>query len=379
MILANQRHLFDLPGDSIYMNCASLSPVMKSVKNAAFAAIEMRSNPATIKSANWFKPVEELRNLFAKIIHAEADNIAVIPAVSYGTAIAAKNISLKPSQKILVVEKEFPSNYYIWQELAKQSGAELISVSKQTDENWTAAILRNIDTNTGLIAIPNCHWTDGSIIDLTVISEKAKTVRSKLVIDASQSLCAYPLDIEKIKPDFLVSTGYKWQLGAYGLGYLYVDSHYCETGSPLELTWINKKGAEDFTSLVDYRTDFRDGARRFDMGESPGFINVAMANAALTQILAWGIDSIQATIALLTNKIEKELKDLDLKTTEGQRVGHIIGVYFPSQKIPLLTEKLSENNISVSFRGSSMRISPYLFNDLSDVDKLISVIKHCVK
>lgn len=343
------------------MNCASLSPVMKSVKNAAYASIETRSNPATIKSTNWFEPVEELRRLFAKIINADADNIAVIPAVSYGTAIAAKNISLRSSQRILVLEKEFPSNYYAWQELARQTGAELISVSKQSDESWTTAILRNIDTNTGLIAIPNCHWTDGSLIDLAVISEKARAVKSKLVIDASQSLCAYPLDIKKIKPDFLVSTGYKWQLGAYSLGYLYVDSDYSEAGLPLELTWLNKKGAEDFTSLVDYRTNFRDGARRFDMGESPGFINVAMANAALTQILEWGINSIQETLALLTNKIEEELKYLDLRTTEGQRVGHIIGVYIPQQKIPFLIKKLSENNISVSFRGPSMRISPYLF------------------
>lgn len=379
MILSNQRQLFELPSGSIYLNCASLSPLLKSVRIAGYETMARRSNPASVKNSDWFEPVEELRELLGKIINCSAENIAVIPAVSYGMAVAARNISLDAGKSILLLDKEFPSNYYIWQELAAQSGALLTIVTRSGEETWTEAVTRNINENTGLISIPNCHWTDGSILDLELISQQARKVQAKLVIDASQSLGAYPLDIARIKPDFLVSTGYKWQLGAYGLGYLYADPVYGERGVPLEFSWLNKLGAEDFASLVEYRSAFRKGARRFDMGESSSFVNVAMAIAALKQVLEWKVPDIQESIAVMTKKIEEETIAMGLQTANSShRVGHFLGVYFPEEKIRPLQAKLADNKISVGFRGSSVRVSPHLYNDMAEIEKLLSVFKEVI-
>ncbi len=375
MLLANQKSLFDIPSDVTFLNCANMSPLLKNVNRAGIDAINKRNHPWKIKVDDWFSPAEELRALFAAIIQGDKENIALIPSVSYGIAIAANNMVLKPDQKIIVLDQQFPSNIYAWRELSKESGAEIITVKRQPNQIWTEAILAKIDKNTGLVAIPHCHWTDGSLINLEQISKAAKKVNAKLVIDASQSVGAYPLDVNKIKPDFLVTAGYKWLLGPYSLGYLYADQQYCETGKPIEYSWLNKKGSEDFTRLAEYKDDFKTGARRFDAGEFPSLIHIPMGISALTQLLDWGVANIQRTLSALTDEIEKKAAQRGLETPrKDSRVGHMIGIQFSDSQAAALSKTLADNQVYVSFRGTSMRVAPHLYNDLNDVDRLFQFL-----
>jgi selenocysteine lyase/cysteine desulfurase len=309
------------------------------------------------------------------MIHAGKENIALVPSASYGIAVAANNISLTAEQNIILADQQYPSNVYAWRELAKRTGAGIITVKKEGGQTWTEAILATIDTQTGLLALPNCHWTDGSLIDLEAVSKKAKEVNARLVIDASQSLGAYPLDINKIKPDFLVTVGYKWLLGAYGLSYLYADPQYGETGGPIEFSWLNKTGSEDFTRLVEYRDEYKPGAHRFDAGAFPGFINIPMATAALTQITAWGIDNIQETIAVLANDISRRAMAMGLETADpATRVGHLVGIKLSDSQMVTLAEKMAAAKIYTSFRGNSLRIAPHLYNSMQDIDRLFDCL-----
>src|SRR5688572_17435858 len=375
MVIPNQKSLFSIPDDITYLNCANMSPLLKSVNEAGVSAINQRNAPWTIDIAQWFEPVEQLKALFAKIINSDKENIALIPSVSYGIAIAKNNIQLNPSQNIIVLDHQYPSNFYAWHELSQETGATLITVKKETGQLWTEAILANIDWQTGIVAIPNCHWTDGSFIDLEQVSDKSREFGAKLVIDASQSIGAYPLDIKRIKPDFLVTVGYKWLLGPYGLGYLYADEKYFAAGKPIEYTWLNKMNSEDFTKLVDYTDAYKPGARRFDAGESPSFIHISMAKAALTQILEWGIGNIQETLSALTNHITIKAKENGFETPDtNSRVGHMIGIKFSKNKAIEIDKKLTDNKVYISFRGTSMRIAPHLYNDSKDLNRLFQLL-----
>ena len=198
---------------------------------------------------------------------------------------------------------------------------------------------------------------------------------ARLVIDASQSFGAYPLDIQKIKPDFLVSVGYKWLMGPYGLGYLYADDRYCREGAPIEEGWLNRKGSEDFSRLVDYQDELKSGARRFDGGEYPDFVRMPMAIAALTQVGEWGIAAIQETLSELTAEVEQQAMAAGYETPKrSDRVGHMIGIKIPPDRVAAIAAKLSAQRIFVSFRGSSMRIAPHLYNDVADIQKLCDLL-----
>ncbi len=263
----------------------------------------------------------------------------------------------------------------MWDELSKKLGLKILTVKKQNDKLLTDNILENINSETGIVAIPNCHWMDGSLIDLEKISEAVKTVNAHLVLDLSQSLGALPVNINKIDPDFAVSVGYKWMLGPYSLGYMYVSPRWQEKGEPLEQNWSIRKGSDDFAKLTGYTTEYRTGTRKFDMGEFAQFNTLPMSIAALDQILKWGVENIQSHIKVLTNIISENLcKDKGYQRPVTPNAGHIISVPIGNRNVESLKKKLSENKIFVSFRGSNIRISPHLYNDASDIEKLISCL-----
>jgi selenocysteine lyase/cysteine desulfurase len=124
MIIPNQRSLFSIPANINYLNCATMSPNLKSSGEAGMAAIRQRNEPWTIASKQWFEPAEELKSLFAEIINSPAANIALVPSASYGIAVAKQNIRLNASQEIVVLDQQYPSNFYAWRELSRESGGK---------------------------------------------------------------------------------------------------------------------------------------------------------------------------------------------------------------------------------------------------------------
>lgn len=374
-----QRHLFEIPDDVTYLNCANLSPQLRSVSAAGVSAVGSKTWPWKIIPSDWFSGPETLRGLAAKVVGVDADSIALVSSVSYGIAIAAANVPVARGQSIVLLHEEYPSNYYAWKELARRCGAGIRIVERGTDGTWTQAILDAIDETTAVVSVPNCHWTDGSLIDLEKVGEKTRSVGASLVIDASQSLGARPLNIGKIQPDFMVSVGYKWLLGPYSLGYLYAAPKWQEAGKPIENSWLSRAGSEDFARLVEYRNEYRPGARRFDMGECPSFILVPMAIAALRQILEWKVESIQRTLAVLTEKIAGEATKLGCGILPASdRVGHMIGVRLPNGIPAGLGKRLAEAGIFVSIRGDAVRIAPYLYNDESDIERFFAVLRNLI-
>lgn len=376
MILPSQRDRFALPRDVAFLNCANMAPQLRAITDVGIEAVKRRESPWTLDSYEWFGQAEDLRALVARLIGADADGVALVPAVSYGIAIAAANIPVSTGQNIVVLNHQFPSNVYAWRELARAGDAELRTVRKGSAEAWTDAVLDALDENTAVVAVPNCHWTDGALVDLVKVGERARAVGAALVVDASQSLGAYPLSVGAVQPDFLVSVGYKWQLGPYGLGYLYVAPKWRERSRPLEASWLTRAGAEDFSALVEYVDEYRPGARRFDMGEYPQLVLAPMALAAVRQLLEWGPERVQATLRELTGYIAREAESLGLLVLAAdRRVGHMLGVRFPNGLPSALPKRLEEERVYVSIRGDAIRVSPHVYNGEDDAVRLIEVLR----
>ena len=250
-VLGSQRALFEIPDDVTYLNCASMSPQLRTVTAAGIDAVRSKASPWTLRAIDWFVHAEPLRALFGRLLGAEAECVALVPSVSYGLAVAAANVPVRAGQSIVVLDREFPSGTYTWRELARRTGARVVTVVREPGSSWTDAVLAALDDQVAIVAVPACHWTDGSLVDLERLAPEVRAVGAALVIDASQAAGAHPIDVERIQPDFLCAVGYKWLLGPYSLGYLYVDPKWHERGVPIEQTWMSRAGAEDFTRLYE--------------------------------------------------------------------------------------------------------------------------------
>ena len=374
MNLGDQRELFEMPEGVAYLNCAYMSPQLRTVREIGELAVARKSRPWEITPHHFFEDVENARALFARLVGAETDSVALTPSVSYGIAVAAANVEVREGQEILILEDQFPSNVYQWRELAKRRGAKLVIVPRPADHDWATAILGFLDENVAVVAVPNCHWTDGSLVDLTRVGERAREVGAALVVDGIQSLGAYPFDVEEVRPDFLLTSVYKWLLGPYGVGFMYVDEAYRE-GTPIEHNWINRRGSEDFSRLVDYQDAFQPGARRYDVGERSNFVLLPMANEALRQILDWGVENVAETIGGLTDLIEEEARQRGIEAVPAKRrARHLIGLRLGPRVPADLAARLSEEKVFVSVRGESVRVSPHVYNTEKDVKRLFEVL-----
>jgi selenocysteine lyase/cysteine desulfurase len=140
---------------------------------------------------------------------------------------------------------EYPSNYYTWQRFCLRTGSQLVVAQRKRGATWTDAVLAVLSEHTRVLSFPNVHWADGSLLDLETVVPAARRVGAVVAIYASQSLGAMPLDVSRLRPDFVVSVGHKWLLGPLGLGCLYVDEQFRD-GEPLEENWINRAGSDDF-------------------------------------------------------------------------------------------------------------------------------------
>jgi selenocysteine lyase/cysteine desulfurase len=229
--------------------------------------------------------------------------------------------------------------------------------------------------DTGLVAVPNCHWSTGAVVDLQKISDAAKSVGAFFILDLSQSLGVLPVSVEALAPDFAVSVGYKWLLGPYGLGYMYVSPRWHKEGLPLEYSWLVKSGSDDFARLSNYVAAYRPGARKFDMGEFPQINTMPMAMAGLQQVREWGPAFIQTQLKRLTNKIQDYKKSKGLFNEHALSAGHLTGIPIGNRDSALLAKKLQQQKIYISFRGTMIRVAPHLHNDETDIDALLACLQ----
>ena len=377
--LPGQRHLFDIPDDVAYLNCAYMSPLPRRVTEAGRRAVARKAHPWEISPADFFSEVAQARRLFATLLGGSAteDDIAIVPAASYGIAVACANLPLGPGQTVLLLDEEFPSVILPWRERAREAGATAVLLPRPADDDWTRVILEAIDQRTAVAALPALHWTDGALIDLARVGSRLREVGAALVVDATQSLGAMPFALDEVRPDFLVAAAYKWLLGPYSLGFLYVAPQHHQ-GRPLEHNWITRVGSEDFTALTNYAGELRHhpGARRFDVGETSNFALMPMAIEALNLLLEWGVPSIAESIAALTGRLVARAAELGLEAVPAaRRAPHYVGLRFPKGIPTELPQRLAAERVYVSVRArGALRVAPHVYNTEADIDRLIQAI-----
>ena len=370
----SDRELFEIPEGVTYLNSAYLAPPLRAVTAAGQAGLMRRAAPWNVGAPDFFEDGERLRARAAAALGCHADCVSLAPSVSYGVGVAANNLPVGPGRDVLVLAEQFPSNVYPWMARAAATGGEVRTVARPAGGDWTPAVLERLDGGVAVAAIPHCHWTDGSLVDLVAVGARCREVGASLVLDATQSLGAYPLDLAAVAPDFVVAAAYKWLLGPYGLAYVYAAPKH-HGGAPLEYNWINRERSEVFAELVDYRDAFQPGARRFDFGQRSNLVLLPMAIAALDQVLAWGVGHIAGQLRERTQQIARGAAPLGITTTPAHlRVPHIVGLRFPDGVPSGLAQRLRDANIHVSVRGDAIRVAPHLHTTDADVERLLGAL-----
>lgn len=384
-MLTCQSDKFSIPDDITYLNCAYMGPTPKAAEAAGIRSLSEKSTPWKISVTDFFEPVKQVKSLFAQIINLDdPERVAIIPSVSHGVASVVKNIHPKPGQNIVMLEEQFPSNFYSWKRLADESGAEIRIVGapgtlNRRGEKWNDELLQNIDNQTIAVTLPHVHWADGTLFDLAAIRQRSREVGALMILDGTQSVGALPFDVAELQPDAVICGAYKWLMGPYTSGLAYFGEAF-DGGVPIEENWINRLGSENFQQLVNYQPLYKPGANRYGMGQSSQFIASAMLNVTMKMILDWGIENIQNYCGNIAQPSIDKLSDLGTWVEDADWRGkHLFGLRLPEGvELEKLKSMANAENIFVSFRGNAVRVAPQVYNEEKDLEKLVGVIRSCL-
>ena len=372
---------FSLPKNITYLNCAYMAPLLKAVEKAGLRGVRIKRNPVDILPEHFFSTTKSLRAEFARLVNSpHPDRIAIIPSASYGLATVAKNLRISKGEHVLVAGEQFPSNYYPWESLCAEVGAQVKIVAaennvSQRGKKWNEKILQSITAQTRAVAIAHTHWADGTVFDLQAIRARTRDVGALLIIDGTQSVGALPFDLQTIQPDALICAAYKWLLGPYSIGLAFYGEYF-DGGKPVEENWINRLDSDNFSGLINYESRYQPGALRYSVGEQSNFVLVPMALKALQQLNRWGIGNVQDYCRSISEPAIAALQAKGFIVEESQyRASHLFGIRSSGGHDPeKIKEKLIKNRVYVSVRGNAIRVSPNVYNDESDMSRLVKVL-----
>jgi selenocysteine lyase/cysteine desulfurase len=377
-MLDSQRALFEMPRSVCYLNSASYSPLPLRTLDAGRAAVERKGTPWTLDWSFASQQYERARAAAARLINADASDIALISSVSYGVATAAKVLAIARGTRVIVLQDDHSSPVLEWHARADAGGFTLETVRRPDDGDWTSAVLEAIArpgaAPVSLASISSVHWSDGGLIEVEQIAVALRQQGASFVVDATQSAGVLAMDVRRLDPDFVIFPTYKWLLGPYGRAFLYVARRH-QGGVPLEQTASGRRDVRAENAVYFGDLSYVADARRYDMGERDHFISMEMASIGMEMMADWGAAAVTERLAMLTERIADGLRDTSVQMPQRHvRAPHILSLSFKDGLPKGLTEALASEGVYVAARLGRLRVSPHVYNDDEDAARFVAAL-----
>src|ERR1700686_539678 len=312
-MLASQRALFEMPRHICYLNSASYSPLPLRTQEAAAAAVKRKGTPWTLDASFANDQHDRARAAAARLINADAADIALIPSISYGVATAAKILTIDRGARIIVLEDDHSSPVLEWHTRADAQGFAVETVRRPDDGDWTSAVLAAIERPgappIGLASISSVHWSDGGLIDIEKVGAALRQRGASFLIDATHSAGVLTMDVRRLDPDFVIFPTYKCMLRPYGRAFLYIARRH-QGGIPLEQTSFARRDVRAENEVYFADVSYLPDARRFDMGGGDHFISMEMASIGMEMMGDWGAAAVVQRLQMLTERIAEGVRGI---------------------------------------------------------------------
>ncbi len=319
----------------------------------------------------------ETRALAARLLHAQAEEIALVGPTSLALSYIASGLSFRKGDNVLIYHDDYPANVYPWMALAEKGVQVRFLNVREIGLIGLPDVQSQVDDQTRLVALASCHFVSGHRIDLQGIGGFLAGRNIPFCVDGIQTLGAFPTTIERV--DFLAADAHKWLLGPCAAGILYVRRSWQERLRPTVYGWHNVQCPN---YVAQDRLVYPPDARRYEPG-SANLVGLVGLRAAIELLLEIGIENIAAEL------LRKRTWLVPALQAKGYRVLHpeappesasgIVTFHRPDADLPALHQKLSAANIITSLRADRsgnryVRLSPHFYNTDAELRRLLALL-----
>jgi cysteine desulfurase/selenocysteine lyase len=370
-----------------YMDVAARGLLSSEVRAAIDAHLDQRMLEGADKAA-LFAVIEETRGRFARLINADADEIAFTRNVSDGINALAASIPWRDGDNMVLCEGlEHPANIYPWYGARERHGVEVRVVAAEGGRVAPERVLDAMDGRTRLMSVSSVSFSPGFALPLEEIGRVCRDRGALFVVDAAQSAGVLHVDVRAMGADALAVSTQKGLLGLYGMGFLYVRREVAEGLRPVYLSRfaVDLGGAHEAAAAgADYR--LMQGARRFDVGNY-NYVAAIAVNRSIAMLQAVGTRAIEAHVRGLARRLAWALHRAGLPVfggAPGPDLAHIVPIgrlqgdqhdATEDEEMRDLHDFLVANQVKLSIRRGLLRLSLHLYNDEDDVDRVVELAK----
>ena len=350
----------------VYLNPAGGSPMSRSASEAGQLFYREMLEFGDTYWDTWLDRTEKTRSKLAAFIGATREEIGFTTNTSHGMNLVAQMLKNKGS--VLTMRDEFPSTTFPWLNL----GTSLKFVEPENHGYSIENIRKSLSVNVKILVTSYVQYNTGFRQDLEALGNFCRENKLIFVVNATQALGIFPVDVEKCQIDFLMFTGLKWATAGYGIGGLYINKKWLAPEVFPFAVWRSVVAPErmDNTAL-----DLKNEASVIESG-CPHFPNIFALGGALDLFNKIGQDNVVNRVIYLNRLLEKRLQNLGINVIAHPNDKHRSGILIAKINHPKeVVGKLAEKKIIVSARGEGVRISNSIFNNEDDIDVLITALK----
>ncbi len=363
---------------TVYLDCAYQGPFPRVTIARIQQAIELKCHPERLDAAEYFELPERIRARLAGLVGADPSEIALTNSATQGLGLVATGLRLRAGDEVVIASSNFPSNLFTWLHL-RRLGVRVHVLKPACGHLRVEDVAAVLTPRTRVLALDWVSYTHGSRIDLAALGALAHRQGSIFVVDGTQGVGALELDLHTLPVDVLAVACYKWLLGPYGAGFVYLSGEIQDRLDLQVVNWLSVEGSEEFDALPEDEFTLVKGARVFDAPETANFLNLYALEASLEFIERVGVRAVTEHCAHLLSRLAEGLKRLGftvLQTPEPEHRSTILGFQADSAGATAdLHRKLKVNYVGVSLRHDIIRVSPYLYNNQADIDRVLEVAR----
>jgi selenocysteine lyase/cysteine desulfurase len=366
---------FPWTAETVYLNNASIGPVPERTRRLQDQLTARRTAPHLLDSRELHVALAETRATVATLLGAEPGDIALATNTTYGLNLAAGSLPIRPGEKVILSDREFPANVYPWLRL-RERGVEVELVPTTgpgwPDEARLEELLR--DPRVRVLAISSVQFASGYRADLDRLGALCRANGTYLVVDAIQAMGHVPLDVRRTPVDILACGGQKWLLSPWGSGFVYIRRELIQRLEPVVCGWMSFEGTDDFSQLTHYNSTLRQDARRGELATLP-FQDLMAMKESIAMLLEFGIERIEAYIRTLREPLYHLARCGRLHLVSPMDPQHDSAIVcVQPDHVAEGYHALKKAHVVCALREGVIRLSPHCYNTIEEIEKVAGIL-----